>query len=48
MSKKTPCEYCEYKAICNFDPKLKGNEYRYIRNMSKDFVMDEIMQNSEE
>lgn len=48
MSKKTPCEYCEYKAICNFDPKLKGNEYRYIRNMSKDFVMEEIMQNSEE
>lgn len=48
MSKKTPCEYCEYKAICNFDPKLKGNEYRYIRNMSKDYVMEEILENSKD
>ena len=43
MNKKTPCEYCEYKAICNFDSKLKGNDYRYIRNMSKDYVLQEIM-----
>lgn len=47
MSKKTPCEYCEYKSVCNFDPKLKNNEYRYIRNMSKDYVMDEIMSREE-
>ena len=38
------CEYCEYKAICNFDPKIKGNEYRYIRNLSRELVMDEIME----
>lgn len=47
MSKNTPCEYCEYKSVCNFDPKLKNNEYRYIRNMSKDYVMDKIMSREE-
>lgn len=42
MNKKTPCEYCEYKSICNFDSKFKGNDYRYIKNMSKDYVLDSI------
>ena len=32
LNKKTPCEYCEYKAICNFDPRMKDNEYRYLGN----------------
>ena len=27
---KTPCEYCEYKAICGFNPKYKDNKYNYI------------------
>lgn len=31
-NKKTPCEYCEYKSICNFDPKIKGNEYGYVKS----------------
>lgn len=43
MNKKTPCEYCEYKSICNFDSKFKDNDYRYIKNYSKDFVMEEIL-----
>lgn len=42
-NKKNPCEFCEYKSICNFDPKLKDNEYRYIKNMSKESVMEDIM-----
>ncbi len=43
MNKKTPCEYCEYKSICNFDPKFKDNNYNYIKNYSKDYIMDEIL-----
>ncbi len=30
LEKKTQCEYCEYKSICNFSPKFKNNDYRYI------------------
>lgn len=43
MSKKTPCEYCEYKTVCNFDPKLPGNNYYYIKNTSKDIVLENIV-----
>lgn len=42
MNKKTPCEYCEYKSICNFNPKFEKNEYRYIQNKTKDEILDEI------
>ena len=43
MNKKTPCEYCEYKTVCNFDPKLSGNNYYYIKNTSKDIVLENIV-----
>ena len=42
MNKKTPCEYCNFKTICNFDRKLEGNDYRYIKNLSKDYVLEQI------
>ena len=42
MKKKVPCDYCEYKSICNFDPKMKGNEYRLVPNMKKDDIIEEI------
>ena len=42
MNKKTPCEYCEYKSICNFNPKFEKNEYRYIQNKTNEEVLEEI------
>ncbi len=33
--KESPCEYCQYKSICKFDPNLKGNKYRYIKKLPK-------------
>ena len=36
---KTPCEYCEYKAICGFNVKNKNNEYNYIDKKSKDDII---------
>ncbi len=47
MKKKTPCEYCEYKSICNFNPKFKNNDYRYIKNMSKEYILEEIANRKE-
>ncbi len=47
MNKKSPCDYCEYKSICNFNPKFKGNDYRYIKNMSKEYILDEIANRKE-
>ncbi len=38
--KKVPCEYCEYKSICNFD-KTK-NTYNYVPNLDKEVILDKI------
>lgn len=45
-SKKTPCEYCEYKAICNFNKCGLKNDYRYIGNMDKQVVLEMIKEES--
>ena len=45
--KKTPCEYCEYKAICNFNTKQKGNNYNYIRYLDKNEVLEKIKKEAE-
>lgn len=36
---KTPCEYCEYRTICGFNPRLNGNKYNYIDKKSKDDII---------
>ena len=41
-NKKTPCSYCEYKSICQFNPKLAGNKYNYIGNKTRQELLDEI------
>jgi ATP-dependent helicase/nuclease subunit B len=40
--KRTACEYCKYKSICNFDTELKGNKYTIIGKDKKDDVLEEI------
>lgn len=39
---KTPCEYCKYRAICNFNTGICKKEYNYIGDESKDFILDYI------
>ena len=41
---KKPCEYCSYKAICGFDPRLCGNNYNYIDKKSKDDIIRKMSQ----
>ena len=40
--KKTPCEYCEYKSICQFDTKFKGNKYRIIMPENRDDILNKM------
>ena len=39
---KTPCEYCEYKTICGFNPKLNNNKYNYIDKKTKDDILNKM------
>ena len=40
--KKSPCTYCEYKSICQFNPRFAGNEYLYVTNKPRQEILDEI------
>lgn len=40
--KKTPCDFCEYKSICQFDVGNGKNEYKYIDNLSKEEILEKI------
>jgi ATP-dependent helicase/nuclease subunit B len=33
---ETPCRFCEYRAVCQFDPAFGGNAYRRLADGSKD------------
>lgn len=39
--KKTPCEYCSYKVICQFNQTTKNN-YNYIPNANKEKILEKI------
>ena len=43
----TPCEYCEYKQICNFNPSLYKNEYNYISKMDKETIFEKMKEDVE-
>ena len=36
---KTPCEYCKYKSICNFNSGICKKEYNYIGNEEKEYIL---------
>ena len=39
---KTPCEYCKYKSICNFNTGICKKDYNYIGNMDKEYIFESI------
>lgn len=40
LQKKTPCTYCAYKPICQFDSILEENEYRVLHNEKEDKLFE--------
>ena len=45
--KQTGCNYCEYKTICNFNTKQKGNNYNYIKYLEKQEILEIIRKEAE-
>jgi len=45
--KKTPCDYCKYKAICGFDTANSNNQYNYINEAEKNAVLEMIKEQVE-
>ena len=46
--KKTPCDYCKYKAICGFDTANSNNQYNYINEAEKNAVLEMIKEQVED
>lgn len=44
---KTPCSYCDYKTVCQFDSSIDGNKYRNIKKASKDEIISGLMLENE-
>ena len=42
---KTPCEYCKYRSICNFNAGICKKEYNYIGNAEKEYILEQIKEN---
>ena len=40
FGEKTPCEYCDYKSICNFDINLEDNNYKRISKKTMDEILE--------
>ena len=39
---RTGCDYCAYRAICGFDTRIEGYEYRRLEKYSKEDVLEKI------
>lgn len=42
LGERTPCTFCNYEGICGFDKKLPGNQYRKLKELSKEEVWDKL------
>ena len=40
---KTPCAYCKYKSICNFNNGICKKDYNYIGNENKDYIFEHLL-----
>ncbi len=46
--KRTGCDYCDFKAICGFDSKINGCNYRNLGNISDEEVFNRVLTKIEE
>jgi ATP-dependent helicase/nuclease subunit B len=42
LSNKTPCEFCSFKSVCQFDDSLEENQYRLLAPQSKNEIITKI------
>lgn len=40
--KRTPCTYCPYSGICQFDTAIEGNNYRKLKKYKKSEILSDI------
>ena len=48
LKNKTPCTFCSYKTVCQFDQSLEENNYRLLHLEKRDVVFDKIRKGVDE
>jgi ATP-dependent helicase/nuclease subunit B len=46
--KRSPCAYCSYRPVCQFDTLMEGNDYRFLPGLDKEELWQAILQEKEE
>ncbi|HET7580304.1 MAG TPA: helicase-exonuclease AddAB subunit AddB [Bacillales bacterium] len=44
MKDKTPCTFCSFKPVCQFDPSTETNNYRWLRNEKDEDVLKKMQE----
>ena len=44
---RTACDYCPYHAVCGFDKKTSGYEYRKLQNKKTGAIWEELCQENQ-
>ncbi|MBS4210669.1 helicase-exonuclease AddAB subunit AddB [Bacillus sp. FJAT-50079] len=47
MKDRTPCQFCSYRSICQFDQSLDANQYRIIQPQPSSEVLDRMRREEE-
>lgn len=42
MQKRTPCTYCSFRSVCQFDQSLEENNYRTLKDLKDDEFFDRM------
>lgn len=42
LGDRTPCQFCDYKAVCQFDLALEGNHYRKLSKSEDDQIWQQL------
>lgn len=48
LDRRTPCGYCPYQAVCQFDPLIPGSEYRNLAKLGETEIIKKLGQGKEE
>lgn len=47
LKDKTPCTFCSFKSVCQFDESLESNRYRILKNLQGEEVLQKLKEEAD-
>ncbi|HEU5139569.1 MAG TPA: helicase-exonuclease AddAB subunit AddB [Bacillales bacterium] len=44
LKDRTPCTFCSYRPVCQFDPTMETNDYRWLRKEKDDVMLKKMLE----